>query len=213
MPVSVSGGNRREAADATRFGSRPFRGREDSDIVGGVTDAVVFPGGRGGPYAGVLCYAAEVAERRDATMHRHEWSRVPEDVFEPEIEAWVRAEAAPLLDSVGGGPLVIAKSLGTNSAALAAERSLPAVWLTPLLTLPWVVAAMERATAPMLLVGGTADRLWDGDVARRLSPYVFEVEGADHGMFMPGPLIDTINVLGSVVTAVEDFLDAIDWPG
>lgn len=173
----------------------------------------MIPGGRGGPYAGALAYAAEVAERRDATVHRHFWSRDPENVSAPESEQWVRSEVAPLLDAVGGRPLVVAKSFGTIGAALAAERSLPAVWLTPLLTLPWVAAAMERATAPMLLIGGTSDQWWDGDVARRLSPYVFEEEGADHGMFVPGPLTDTIEVLGHMVTAVDDFLSAVEWPG
>jgi pimeloyl-ACP methyl ester carboxylesterase len=109
-------------------------------------------------------------------------------------------------------PLLIAKSLGTNAAALAAERRLPAVWLTPVLTAPWVASALGRATAPFLLVGGTADALWDGGLARRLSPYVLEVEGADHGMQLPDPLIDSIAVLGRVVVEMEEFLDAIGWP-
>ena len=122
-------------------------------------------------------------------------------------------ETTPMLDEVGGSPLLIAKSLGTNAAALAAERSLPAVWLTPLLTVSWVTAALDRATGPFLLVGGTADAFWDGAVARRLSPYVLEVEGADHGMYVPGPLTDSIAVLGRMLLAVEGFLDAINWPG
>jgi hypothetical protein len=42
---------------------------------------------------------------------------------------------------------------------------------------------------------------------------VFEVDGADHGMYVPGPLTDSIAVLAGVVSAVEEFLDAIDWPG
>jgi hypothetical protein len=87
------------------------------------------------------------------------------------------------------------------------------VWLTPLLTVSWVAAALDRATAPFLLVGGTADAYWDGALARRLSPHVLEVEGADHGMYVPGPLTDSIAVLGGVVVAVAAFLDAIDWPG
>ena len=81
-----------------------------------------------------------------------------------------------------------------------------------LATLPWVADALGRATAPFLLVGGTADKLWDGDTARRLSPHVLEVEGADHGMYVPGPLTDSIAVLSRVVVAVEEFLDAIGWP-
>jgi hypothetical protein len=165
-----------------------------------------------GPAAGLLMYTAAVAERRGVTVHRHSWSQQPSKPFEPEIEGWVRDEVAPLLDAVGGSPLLIAKSLGTNAASLAAERRLPAVWLTPILTVPWVAAALGRATAPFLVVGGTADAMWDGALARRRLPYVLEVEGADHGMYVPGPLTDSIAVLGRVVIAVAEFLDAIDWP-
>ncbi|GAB3944059.1 hypothetical protein GCM10027614_33620 [Micromonospora vulcania] len=62
-------------------------------------------------------------------------------------------------------------------------------------------------------MGGTADGFWDGDAARRLSPYVLEVAGADHGMYVPGPLTESIAVLSRVVVAVETFLDEIGWPG
>jgi hypothetical protein len=41
---------------------------------------------------------------------------------------------------------------------------------------------------------------------------VLEVEGGDHGMQVPGPLADSIAVLGRVIVAVEEFLDAIGWP-
>ncbi|MEU5157351.1 alpha/beta hydrolase [Glycomyces sp. NPDC021274] len=170
-------------------------------------DAVVVPGGAFGPGAGMLMYAPLVAERRGATIHRHHWSALPEDVLDPTIEAWVRGEIAPLLDVVTGRPLLIGKSLGTNAAGVAAERGLPAIWLTPLLTLPWVVDAISRATAPVLLIGGTADQWWDGAVARRLSAHVLEVVGADHGMLVSGPAIDSISVLGQVITAIDDFLD------
>jgi pimeloyl-ACP methyl ester carboxylesterase len=166
-----------------------------------------------GPAAGLLMYAAAVAERRGTTVHRHSWSQQPPQPFESEVEGWVGDEVNPLLDAVGGSPLLIGKSLGTNAAFIAAERRLPAVWLTPILTVPWVAAALGRATMPFLLVGGTADAMWNGALARRLSPYVLEVEGADHGMYVPGPLTDSIIVLGRVVTAVEEFLDVINWPG
>lgn len=61
----------------------------------------------------------------------------------------------------------------------------------------------------MLLVGGTADPYWDGVLVRKLSPHVLEVEGADHGMYVEGPLTSSIAVLGQVVTGVEEFLAAI----
>ncbi|SCE96387.1 Alpha/beta hydrolase family protein [Micromonospora coriariae] len=178
-----------------------------------MADAVVIPGRMFGPGAPLLMYAGDVAEQRGATVHRHAWSEEPARPDAPEIEGWVRGQIAPLIDAVGGRTLLIAKSLGTNAAAIAAERSLPAVWLTPVLTLPWVVEALSRATAPFLLVGGTADKLWDGDTARRLSPHVLEVPEADHGMYVPGPLTESIAVLSRVVVAVDEFLDGIGWPG
>src|SRR5687767_3635902 len=122
-------------------------------------DAVVIPGRMFGPASGMLMYVGDVAERRGATLHRYAWSQAAPSPFEPPIEGWVSNEVAPLLDTLDGAPLLIAKSQGTNAAALAAERGLPAVWLTPVLTVPWVVAALERATAPFMLVGGTADTL------------------------------------------------------
>jgi len=164
-----------------------------------------------GPASGMLMYCGDVAERRGAAVHRLWWSREPPEPFAPDLETWVSTEVRPLLDAVGGRPLLIGKSLGTNAAALAAERGLPAVWLTPLLTMPWVAAAMSRATAPMLLVGGTADSVWDGALARRLSPHVLEIEGADHGMCVPGPMVDSIAVLGRMVAAVDEFVD-VCWP-
>jgi hypothetical protein len=77
-----------------------------------------------------------------------------------------------------------------------------------LLFAPEVVAALEAATAPFLLIGGTADPdYWDGAVARRLTPHVLEVEGADHGMIVPGPLSASAAVLGRISDVVEQFLD------
>jgi pimeloyl-ACP methyl ester carboxylesterase len=157
-------------------------------------------------------YAGDVAERRGATVHRHSWTGEFPHPNQPEIESWVGAEVGPVIDAAGDRPLLIGKSLGTNAASIAARRSLPAVWLTPLLTLPWVADALSRATAPFLLVGGTADEVWDGELARRLSPHVLEVDGANHGMYVPGPLTDSVAVLSQVVAATEDFLDAIGWP-
>jgi hypothetical protein len=187
--------------------------RRMNAVSAGVADALVVPGGKFGPAAGLLLYAGAVADRRGANVHRLAWSQEPPNPFGREIEGWVRAEVARALDAVGGNPLLIAKSLGTYAAPLAAERCLPAVWLTPVLTVPWVAAAMGRATAPFMLVGGTADGMWDGASAHRLTRYVLEIEGADHGMQLPGPLTDSIAVLGRVVVEMDGFLDAIDWPG
>jgi hypothetical protein len=177
-----------------------------------VADAVVLPGQMFGPGAGMLMYAGFAAERRGATVHRHCWTTEPPGGPDEREADWVRGEAAAAVAKTVGSPLLIGKSLGTLAAGLAADRSLPAVWLTPLLTVPQVVAALGRAPAPFLLIGGTADSHWDGVIARRVTPHVFEVAGADHGMCVPGQLTDTITVLARVTTAIEEFLDTIGWP-
>jgi hypothetical protein len=48
---------------------------------------------------------------------------------------------------------------------------------------------------------------------RELAPYVCEIAGADHGMFVPDqPLAVSAAVLGTVVTAVANFLDTVIRP-
>jgi len=173
-----------------------------------MADAVVIPGRLFGPGAPLLMYTGDLARSRGAEVHRHEWTSTPPQALD-DGEPWVRAQILPL---PADEPLLIGKSLGTQAAALAAERDLPAVWLTPLLKHPPLQAALSRATAPFLLIGGTADPMWDGEAARRVTPHVFEVPAADHGMYVPGPVTATIAVLAQVVDAMAEFLDEIGWP-
>jgi hypothetical protein len=184
-----------------------------SPRVAGMADAVVIPGRMYGPAAPLLMFSGDVAARRGADVYRHSWSTDPPDHAQRTVEDWVCAEVEPLLDHVGDTPLLIGKSLGVNTARLAAQRSLPAVWLTPVLRfMPWVVEALDAASAPFLLVGGSADPSWDVDLAHKLTPHVLSVESADHGMYVPGPLRNTVEVHGLVVESVEKFLDEIGWP-
>jgi pimeloyl-ACP methyl ester carboxylesterase len=165
---------------------------------------VVVPGRLFGPFAPLLMYASLVFEARGGTIAPVSWA--PTDDADG---TWVRAQVLPAVDR-HRATLIVGKSLGTNAATIAAERDLPGIWLTPLLLDDVVLGALRSATAPQLLIGGTADKLWDGAVARELSPHVLEVEGADHGMLMPGePLARSAEVLGQVATAVEHFADHV----
>ncbi len=170
-----------------------------------------------------LFYPIEAAEDRGAVVEAVHWPGHPTPV-EPGpgapamVADTVGAVLEPLIDS-GAETVVVAKSLGTLSAPAVAARECPAIWVTPVLTEAVgfdpaiVVEAVRKSAAPCLLVGGTGDDLWDGDLARSLTPHVLEVPTADHGLRVPGPLADSAAVLGQLGSAVERFLDEIVWPG
>jgi len=180
-------------------------------------EAIILPGGQFGPFAPLPMFCADAAERRNAALTRVQWTDPdrPLTLTAEERGPWVLDQlerAVPSLRSAEPlNTLLIGKSLGTHAAVLAAELELPAIWLTPVLTSDWVVSALRRSTAPFLLVGGTADSLWKPDLARELTPHVLEVDGADHGMYVPGPLAASTAVLGQVATAAETFLDEVIW--
>jgi pimeloyl-ACP methyl ester carboxylesterase len=101
--------------------------------------------------------------------------------------AWTQARLeAAIAFAAADDLLVIAKSLTTRAAGVAAERSLPAIWLTPLLNDPESVEMLRARTARALLIGGSADPIWDDALARELSEDVVELEGADHGLARVG---------------------------
>ncbi|MEU5939069.1 alpha/beta hydrolase [Micromonospora sp. NPDC047548] len=170
--------------------------------------AVLIPGRGYDTRYPLFAYVGEALDRAGFDVHRIIW-QAPER-FAPDRDGpaaavqWVVGQVEPALAE--RSDLLVGKSLGSLAAPLAADRGLPAVWLTPLLHRPEVVDALGRATAPFLLVGGTADPSWDGDVARRLTPHVLEVPDAHHGMLVPGPLARSAEVLGRVCTAVEEFV-------
>jgi predicted alpha/beta-hydrolase family hydrolase len=189
--------------------------------------AVLAPGGNSDTDTPLLTFAARAARARGALIHPLDWGYGPEELlreFRPVprgtvprgVKATVVMRMESALDDLGrsrtGPVVVIGKSLGSAAASVVAGRGVPAVWFTPLLAEAEVAAALGRATAPCLLVGGTADsEWWDGDVARSITPHVTEIEGADHGLYLPGPLAASAAVLGEVATAVERFLDDVVW--
>jgi hypothetical protein len=184
-------------------------------MVGGRA-AVVVPGLYYSADGPLLMYAALAVERRGGSVRRISWT-VPQFGGGDDERAWVAARVSEAVDAVVAAtgvaaPVVIGKSLGSLAARVAADRRLPAVWLTPILTDEPTVVALRRAVAPCLLIGGTADKAWDGRLARSLTPHVLQIGGADHGMFVPGRLSASAAVLGQVTTTVEDFLDHQVWP-
>jgi hypothetical protein len=177
--------------------------------------AVVAPGGGYSADGPLLMYARLAVQRRGGHAHPVTWEFSEGPDFRQQrrrVACQVESAINEVTAATGAAPVVIGKSLGSLAAPVAADRGLAAVWFTPLLTDEPTVAALRRATGPCLLVGGTADRFWDGRAARSLPAEVVEIDGADHAMFVPGRLTASAAALGQVITAVEDFLDHIVWP-
>ena len=186
-----------------------------SHQIGTGRPAILAPGGNYGPDGPLLMYARLAVDRRGGRTRPIVW-QLSEGWDLGQHRGQVASQVTSAIDEMtaatGAAPLVIGKSLGSLAAPVVADRGLTAVWFTPLLTDEPTVAALRRATGPCLLVGGTADGAWDGQVARSITPDVVEIDGADHGMFVPGQLAASAAVLGQVITAVEDFLDRTVWP-
>lgn len=185
--------------------------------------AILIPGNGYTTDFPLLHFTSEALDVRDAYVEAIRWAPPASEQAEfrawlsgSEAEAWASGQVADALGRVeklapGARTVLVGKSLGSRAAPVAADRALPAVWYTPLLHTPGTVAALRRASAPFLLVGGSDDETWDGALARELTPHVVEIPGADHGLFVPGPLAATLAAHAVALTAVETFLDTVAW--
>ncbi len=177
-----------------------------------VGTAVVVPG-RGYPPMAPLLFFAGLACVQHGWRVEHHWWDPPTHESAATTVAWVRSEVEAALPA-SGHPLVVAKSLGTWATPLAAQRQLPAIWLTPILDVPELVDGIRTNPAPQLLVGGAADPFWDSDVAEALAGKtctVVEIPDVDHGMMLPGDIVGGAEAHVAVVRAVDAWLaSAID---
>jgi hypothetical protein len=171
--------------------------------------AVLLPGAWYATSAPLLWYAREAAKARGwEIVEQHELlGRTAQDPFEWAVE---KAELA-IGEAKGADQVaVIGKSLASAAAGLVAELRFPAVWLTPLLTDDRVVDDLERASAPTLLVGSTADQTWDASrIPENSMLEVFELQGLDHGLEVPGDPLASADMLKKVTAGVGDFLDRL----
>jgi pimeloyl-ACP methyl ester carboxylesterase len=168
---------------------------------------VLLPGARYPTRAPLLWFAREVAIARGyGVLEVLDEPPAGEDPF-----AWVRDRAQRALDHRPSAlDVVIGKSLASDVADLAADRELPAAWLTPLLDRPGIVAALARTTRPTLLVGGTADPTWRADrIPDNALLDRLELDGLDHGLQLPGDPQASLAALKKVVRKLDRFLAAL----
>ncbi|GAA3581950.1 hypothetical protein GCM10022419_074380 [Nonomuraea rosea] len=168
--------------------------------------AVLLPG-QGYTAARPLLHFARAVLVQHGWSVQEIWWDAPIGPSVEDREKWVVDQARQALDAEDAGRvLLVGKSLSTFAAPLAADRGLPAIWLTPLIALGGVLEGLRRSEAPTLLVGGTGDRSWDGDVVRTLDhPYV-EIPDADHGLEIHGDAVGSVQILKDVTAAMSGFV-------
>lgn len=168
---------------------------------------ILLPGAGYVPAAPLLWFARSALQTAGWTVLQvwDEWDH-------SDAERWVSDRFDAALREIGERQtvLVVAKSLTSLALPEAVERGLPGVWLTPLLTQDDVRAALEAATAPTMVVGGTADPLWDTDFVAHLGNVdVVEVAGADHSMQHGDDLARAIETLGVVTEHIRRFANKL----
>lgn len=168
---------------------------------------VLLPGVRYFSQAPLLWFAREAAQAAGwSVLELSERAPADEEPFD-----WMHDRAGRALEAASAEVVaVIGKSLGTAAAPLAAERGLPAVWLTPLLIRPEVVSALASSSAPSLLVGSAADPTWaNGEQPGGGSVEILEFEGLDHSLQVEGDPLASLDVLRQITERIGGFLESI----
>ncbi len=168
--------------------------------------AIVLPGASYTPARPLLHFTRAVLLAHRWTVQEVWWDPPPLS-DRAAVSGWVCDQAVAALDrEEAERPLLVGKSLGTFAAPVAVERNLPAIWLTPLCGELHVTGALTTASAPTLLVGGTGDPTWNGDLARSTKAEVLEIPGADHGLETDADPVNSADILRQVVAATDAFV-------
>lgn len=162
---------------------------------------VVLPGRGYHPDKPLLAVATQVAVDLGWRV-RQVWWKAPDEVS----PAWAERELATAVQEYDGPIRVLAKSIGSFVAPAVAASLYPACWLTPLLGQPTVVAGIGANPAAQLVVGGTADSLWDSAVAGTLPGEVLELPDANHSLVVKGRRNATASAHAEFVRALTRWL-------
>jgi len=173
--------------------------------------ALLIPGEFYPPERPLLHFARAVFARYGWTTQEVRWPERPPQRDGQELHVWfarlrsfVNAHVGRILDRETAPRIALAgKSMGAFAAALAADRNLPGMWLTPVLRDSELPGDLRRSAAPFLLVGGTADPCWDPAAARGFGQPVYEAPGADHGMEIADDPVRSAEVLRQVTIAMD----------
>jgi pimeloyl-ACP methyl ester carboxylesterase len=168
---------------------------------------VLLPGVRYFSQAPLLWFAREVAEAAGwSVLEVSERAPAGQEPFE-----WILERAESALNATSATQVtLVGKSLGSAVAPLATQRALPAVWLTPLLIRPEVLAALGATDRPTLIVGSPADPSWgNGELPENEALEVLELDDLDHSLQREGDPLGSIDVLRTVAERVASFFERL----
>lgn len=155
--------------------------------------AALVPGAKGGAFQPAFVYLS-------ALLEGDGWSVLAlHDEYRDGNPAEWAAERVRAALAFRPAALLVGKSMASLAAGLV---ELPAVWLTPLLREPGVAEAIRP---PALLVGGTADPLWDSAAAHRLGVEVLELENVHHALGIAADAYASLEAMRRVLDAVGEF--------
>lgn len=168
--------------------------------------AVILPGGSGYTVDHrLLWWIAQVLAESGWRVATVRWQI--DEAARAKARTFVARAGQDALDLAGPDDrtLIVGKSFGTWTAPWAAEQGWPGVWPTPVLTSPEIANVLLDDQTTGLLVGGTADALWDGDVAARSGLDVLEIDDADHLLYTGSDWSGSFDNLGRTLETVERF--------
>ncbi|MDP1712663.1 MAG: hypothetical protein Q8K86_09430 [Candidatus Nanopelagicaceae bacterium] len=174
--------------------------------------AVLLPGTSYTPNHPLLYYTRQVLLAHDWSVEEVWWSS--DDLDDFHRLGWaatgVIQTAKAALDKVADrNPLIVGKSLGSLALPLVSERGWPAIWLTPLLSLPELADALKTTTGKTLLIGGTVDDYWDSAIAKSSGHQVLEMPGAHHGLEISGDPVASVELLKEIVATITIFVESL----
>ncbi len=183
---------------------------------------IVLPGYRFSVDRAELYYAARILLEQGADVLRAEFAYYETGyakASESEQYNWLAKDASAVGDAgLAQRPYEKVTLLGKSLGTLAVGRLLgdrrfqgaACIWFTPMLTDEALVRQIEQVKPRSLFIMGTADPYYRPDVLKRLiaatGGHLTLIDGANHGLEVPGSIPASLEALNRIVKDLQDFL-------
>lgn len=184
---------------------------------------VILPGYRHSVDMADLHYAGRILVEQGADLLRVEYAYYRTDFLrrpESQQDQWISSDVfaacnAGLAQRSYEKITLVGKSIGTIAMGhLLADRrfqNATCVWSTPLLTVEWLCSRIEQVHPRSLFIMGTADQFYKPDILKHLEHATngrsVVLEGANHGLEIPGGISKSLMALKQIVQALQEFMN------